>query len=454
MGLIQAVQIEGHPVTPFRLSERMTYYRVPGVSIAVIDGGTLAWARAYGVIGAGDNRPVTEKTLFQAGAVGHALTAVTVMRIAEKGLFRLDQPVNQLLVRWKIPENAFTRRTPVTLRHLLGHRAGILPGSCPGYSRHESFPDLVQILDGASPSRSLPLRIAFYPDSRFCFSSTGYSVIQQVLEETGSLPFSRVMDDELLVPLKMRGTTFECPLPDSLALLAARGHDRAGNPLPEGWRNYPQEAASGLWTTPADLSRFLTSLIDVWETSALFPLSRESMEEMIRENGSSYGLGWSVRGKDRSVRISQSGGTQGFLCMMVVYPERGQGAVVMANGDGGWWLILEILRSVALEYGWNDFLPVWKRVDGKRSGEYAAYTGRYVFPSGFTIQVKARGGGIYAVFPGSREERAFPDPAGAFFLRNRNVSLFFDKDTEEEVQALILDIHGEKMRGMKLKENR
>src|ERR1700730_11867177 len=48
-GLLTAIVIHGQP-SPMKLTERMTYYRVPGVSIAIINNGKIEWAKGYGVL--------------------------------------------------------------------------------------------------------------------------------------------------------------------------------------------------------------------------------------------------------------------------------------------------------------------------------------------------------------------------------------------------------------------
>ena len=37
---------------------------------------------------------------------------------------------------------------------------------------------------------------------------------------------------------------------------------------------------------------------------------------------------------------------------MIAYPLKGQGAVIMTNGDEGWPLIQEIIKSISIEYRW------------------------------------------------------------------------------------------------------
>ena len=70
------------PVATMRLAERMRALQVPGLAVAVIDGGKLAWTRAYGVADAGSGRPLTPDTLFQAASISKPVTAVLGMRLA------------------------------------------------------------------------------------------------------------------------------------------------------------------------------------------------------------------------------------------------------------------------------------------------------------------------------------------------------------------------------------
>jgi CubicO group peptidase (beta-lactamase class C family) len=68
-GLRLSRAIKGKPVSRMRLDERMRHYKVPGVSIAVIDSFRIAWARGYGVREMGGTNPITTETLFQAASI-------------------------------------------------------------------------------------------------------------------------------------------------------------------------------------------------------------------------------------------------------------------------------------------------------------------------------------------------------------------------------------------------
>ena len=117
-GLLPSVVIEGRPASAMKLTDRMQYYRVPGVSIAFFDHGHIAWTSVYGVADGETGRPVTPETLFQAGSISKPIAALGALSLVEKGKLKLDQNVNDELTSWKVPENEFTEQQKVTFLEL------------------------------------------------------------------------------------------------------------------------------------------------------------------------------------------------------------------------------------------------------------------------------------------------------------------------------------------------
>jgi len=121
-GLLPDVLIKGEP--GFSIAERMKFYRVPGLSVAVIKDFKVEWARAYGFKDLETSEPVTTETLFQAGSISKSVNAMVAMKKVEQGKLSLDENINNKLVTWKLPENDLTAKKKVTLRNLLSHTAG------------------------------------------------------------------------------------------------------------------------------------------------------------------------------------------------------------------------------------------------------------------------------------------------------------------------------------------
>ena len=79
--------------------------------------------------------------------------------VQDSGALSLDQPVNERLRSWRVPENEFTVARPVTLRALLSHTAGLTIHGFPGYLVDRPIPTLPQILDGEAPANTGPVRV-------------------------------------------------------------------------------------------------------------------------------------------------------------------------------------------------------------------------------------------------------------------------------------------------------
>ena len=119
------------PVASMLLQDRMAHYRVPDVSIAIIDGDTITSAAYHS--STSSESAATKETLFQAGSISKLVNAVIAMKLVEEGKLKLNEDVNLSLKGWKVPENAHTTSEKVTLSRLLSHTAGLNLGGFPGY---------------------------------------------------------------------------------------------------------------------------------------------------------------------------------------------------------------------------------------------------------------------------------------------------------------------------------
>ena len=249
-----AVRVRGHSRL-MSLSERMAARMTPGLSVAVLNKGRLEWARGYGAVAAG-GAPVEERTLFQAASISKPVAAFGAMILADQGKLDLDADVDGLLKSWHLSQNASGYEQRVTVRRILSHTAGLTLDGMPGYAPATTLPSTTQILEGAPPAVNSAIRVAAEPGSEFRYSGGGYTILELIISDVTGQPFSEFVTDAVLEPCGMLDSTFAQPLPAELAERAACGHNEEGVVLPGNWEVMPALAASGLWTTAADLCRF------------------------------------------------------------------------------------------------------------------------------------------------------------------------------------------------------
>ena len=435
------IVVKGHPPGQAGLAERMKVYRVPGLSIAVINGYEIEWEEGYGVRESGGMSPVIPETLFQAASISKPVAAATALYYVERGIVGLDEDVNSRLRSWKIPENPWTRKGKVTLRELLSHTAGLTVSGFPGYEEGKELPSLRQILDGIKPANTPPIKVDMEIGSRFRYAGGGYTVLQQLLIDILGRPFPNIVRDAVLIKLDMKESTYEQPLPQGLSGKAASGHRPDGSVVPGRWHTYPEMAAAGLWTTPTDLALFARELILAYLGKSDRVLSQVIVELMLTPVKEGAGLGLFIRGSGQDLSFSHSGGNEGFRCHMIAYPHRGQGAVVMTNGDLGGDLYSEILRGLSAEYGWPDFKPLEKEVAAVTAAELEALAGTYQFTPADRIKISPGNDCLFAdsVFiPPDGKGRCvfFPESALSFFSTETDVTLAFTKGAQGKVTGL------------------
>src|SRR5215470_15498890 len=356
-GLLPAVMIKGQ-TTAMKLAERMAHYKVPGLSVAVINNGKIEWARVYGLVEKDGAKPVTPDTLFLAGSISKPVAALAALRLVEQGKLNLDEDVNLKLKTWKAPENEFTREKKVTLRGLLSHSAGLTVHGFPGYAVDAPMPTLVQILNGEKPANTSAIRVDIAPGSRWRYSGGGYTVMQLLLMDVTGKSFPELTRELVLAPAGMRQSTYENPLPKSLEALAATAHSWNGDKVKGRWHIYPEMAAAGLWTTPTDLARCAIEVQRSLRGDANNVLSADMTSQMLDAGIGKHGLGFEIGGSPENPFFWHGGIDAGFEAVLAAYQRSGNGAVVMTNAQGGHLLAHEILRGVASVYGWPDFHPI------------------------------------------------------------------------------------------------
>lgn len=429
-GLRTAVVVDGD--APMLLASRMNELHVPGVSIAVIHDGAIAWAQGFGAAAVGGS-PVGPGTLFQAGSISKPVTALAVLALAEAGTLDLDADVNRALQSWKIPDHPFTR-SAVTLRGLLSHSAGTTVSGFAGYESGTPVPSLVEILDGTPPANSAVVRVAHEPGTQTQSSGGGYAIIQQLLIDVTGRPFPALLDDIVLKPLGMTQSGFTQPLAAERLQIAAMPYRADETPVPGGPHLYPELAAAGLWTTPTDLAHLLLAVWDALAGRKRSVLSQSMTAEMLSPVlGSAeglppglgrYGLGWLVRGSAPDRQFWHNGVNDGFVNTMVMF-ENGDGAVVMTNGAGGQILVGEILRSIAAEYGWPDRHPRVAQLGAVSPQALDRLVGTYRFSPEFAIQITREGDRLFSQGTGQERREIFPASEGDFFLKVIDAVLSF-----------------------------
>jgi CubicO group peptidase (beta-lactamase class C family) len=345
------------------LDSLMTKYKIPGVSIAVIDDYKMDWMKAYGEIHAGRGIRVTPDTYFEAGSTTKILTAALVMKLAEEGMLHLDKDVDEYLKSWKIPDSLLKGDKTITTRLLLSHLSGLSEGEDFGALKG-AVPTLADYLHGREPATNAEAEIVYEPGTKWQYSNFGFIVIQLLLEEHLGRLYTELMQEYIFDPLEMGRSTFAHHDKKAIRDVAIVPHDRNGTPHERSLS--PTIKAHGeLQTTPRDLAKFAIALMKAYvgEPNELFSrrIAREMLavsrrikpEEFFGLQDMSYGYGAFLLGENDAFCFMHPGSNNpGTSSMLIANPSTGKGAVIMTNGEQGLLLVAQMVSSISLAYDW------------------------------------------------------------------------------------------------------
>lgn len=435
-GLCNPVYIEGD--STWTIEDRMKHYGVHGMSIAVIDNFKIAWVKSYGVMDTATKLPVMDSTLFQAASISKPVFAMAALKLVEQGALQLEGDVNAQLTSWKVPENEFTATEKVTLKRLLGHVAGTTVHGFQGYRQNDTLPTLVQILNGEAPANSPPVVVDQKPGTAWRYSGGGYCVASQLILDVKGGTIPQHMRDLVLGPLGMSRSTYEQPLPASMAHNAASGYVPDGSMTVGKWHIYPEISPDGLWTTATDLARFVIDMQKTLATDSGKVLKRATARQMVEPIVEPQGGAGLMLIDKRGERYFEHGGwNEGFCGEIIGHVESGKGVVILINANQPDFMH-EVVRSVMRAYDWPGIAAPLKQVPVD-SSTLRTFVGRYRVGSDDLVTIALRDGKLFREPLGQDAQELVHIGGGEFVSRTDERRRRFVPDSMGEMILQVTD---------------
>ncbi|MBG9378774.1 serine hydrolase [Panacibacter sp. DH6] len=461
--LMQYVPVKGF--AGWNILDRMKYYKVPGLSIAVISNYKVDWAKAYGMADTTLHTPVTTETMFSAGSISKLLMAVTALKLVETGKISLDSPINNYLTSWKLAGNAFTQKTPVTLRMLLSHKGGTSQSSYFGFTPDKNpLPTIVQILNGDPVAATRRVVVNSEPNKVFQYSGGGSMIAQMALMDVSHQSFDALTKQVLFDKLGMKHSTFAQPVPAAFAGKTAWGYSAAswykGMPYV-----YPQQAAAGLYTTPTDLAKFFIDIqLSVLGKGNVLGkgMANEMLTPQVDVSDGGYkeqmGVGpFLLQRTDNrdtaGIYFEFTGVNAGFLAYGIASIKGGNGVVVMLNsGDDQNGIGKEIRRAVAKTYHWVNYLPETIQPVTLSNEQLDKMAGRYRMGANEVLYLRRENNYLVENINEGNDIYCFPVAADTIVFTDFNVKGFFTFNNDGEAVSLQSVWQDKPMRKMKANE--
>ena len=349
------------PLTSERITELKSFVEtsmkkldIPGASLALVDGGRVAFEGGLGVRELGKPEPVDADTLFMAASNTKGMTTLLLARLVDQGKLRWDEPVIEAYPTFKLGDADVTRK--VLVKHLIC--------ACTGLPRQ----DLEWIFEfkNATPESSLALLGTMQPTSRFgevfqysnlMASAAGYvgAHLYDPKSNLGSA-YDKAMQNLVFTPLGMSSTTFDMTHALKANHASPHGDDVDGKPLVANMAfNYsvmPHRPAGGVWTSAHDLVKYVQlemargKLPDGTRLVSEQNLLMRRQPQIATGENQSYGMGL-MEDKTWGVTVIHHGGSMaGFKSDLMFLPEYGIGAVLLTNSDNGGMLLRPMMRRL------------------------------------------------------------------------------------------------------------
>ena len=202
----------------------------------------------------------------------------------------------------------------------------------------------------------------FLAGDHWAYSNIGYAVVQLILEDTFGKSLNDIAEEVIFRPLDMKLSTFNYPLKQKWQNLEAYPHKTDGTVgIPE--EEMPR-AMGGLMTTPSDMAKILVELINAYSGKSEKIISQKTVKQMFTSEAvvppealglpMEMGLGIFLERSKGTLAILHPGhNSPGTVFLIFAIPEKGQGAVIAANGNIGDALYMEIVASLASIYNWE-----------------------------------------------------------------------------------------------------
>jgi len=305
----------------------------PSIAAGIIYDNNILWSKGYGYYDIENKKSTNKDILYLQASVSKTVTATALMQLYDKGLFDLDDDVNEYLpFELRNPKHPYD---PITFKMILSHRSSLADDNLywialsylPGDPDVEGFPYpwLEEYLTPGGIGYSSSTWSSSRPGENFYYANIGFSIVAYLVEILSNQNFNEYCKENIFEPLQMYNSSFRL-----------RDHNIENIAVPYEYKNgvyfrHPHygihilHAAITLRTSIEEFSHFIMAHINggVWNNVRI--LEEETVELMHKPHfetdaSYNYGLGWFISYQENGNKIiSHSGGYVGVLDRVTIF---------------------------------------------------------------------------------------------------------------------------------------
>jgi CubicO group peptidase (beta-lactamase class C family) len=226
------------------LPRQMQALGVPGIGIAVVERGRLAWSRGFGVTHAERRTPVTDATLFEVASLSKPVFAYAVLQLVDRGQLALDRPLVRYLRPEYFDDGAGVKAwlEAITVRDVLRHSTGL-----PDWRKDPARDKLAPVVA---------------PGTRIDYSGEAFFGLQRVVEAITGESLDQTMQRLLFGPAGMRDSSYAWS--PQMAGRSVYGHRAPGTADPDGSSGMPPQMLREQWSAAQVVADRTGTALSAW----------------------------------------------------------------------------------------------------------------------------------------------------------------------------------------------
>ncbi|MCG8308530.1 MAG: serine hydrolase [Cytophagales bacterium] len=424
---------------------------IPSISYSIFNSDSVISSNAIGFSNVKLKIPATKETIYNTGSTFKVITAMSVMQLYGKQQLNIDTPIANYLQGSQY--NDFDKNNPVTLRHLLSHRSGLVGETIkiPIWERNVPKP-LDSLIATIKPHQK--------PGIEFRYCNPCYGISGYLVQKITGRSFGKYVIDELLRPLSITYIDPFKPTPRMMEQMALPYTKENNKPVSTNFYRYNSYPAGDAYLTPSDMAKLLVVQLNKGNYNGISILDPDNIKEMQKNQftPNNYGLGVGVSNNGDSKIVMHGGTVPGFSAYFILDTKIKKGIYIMANcGDSGDVLlslseyVIRLLRGENVTNGLPSFAKIKYTEILLDTHILKDYEGKYKIAPEMGIDIFLEGEKLFAQLTGQSKIQIFPYERNKFFIKVTDAQIEFNNDGEGNITSLTLFQKGKSIDGQRIK---
>ena len=356
-------------------------FNVPGIAVGIVHNDEVVLAKGYGIANINTGEKVNSSTNFGIASNSKAFTTTAIALLIDQGKINWDDRVKKYIPEFKMYDDYVTEN--FTIRDLVVHRSGLGLGAgdlMVWPDGHDFTPDdIIQNIQYLKPVSDFR--------TKYDYDNLLYIIAGVVIERVSGKSWTDFIEENFIQPLNMNRTAASWnTLKDRSNVIVPHVPIDGELKVVDRYTNSIFDAAAGLYSNVDDLIHWVKFQLNYGKTEDGRQLvSEEQMRQLstpqtLQPNRTTepyntlfraYGLGFQLQDMNGKLEVSHTGGLEGIVTQIIMYPQLDLGIIVLTNQQSGaaFMSISNTIKDFYLGLPEKDWVEHYSELIAKRQGD-------------------------------------------------------------------------------------